>query len=524
MRLLDRHPNGLWAALLVVLVVATVAGTVVALVPALADTSGAGAEAALFYSGGAGGGVVAVQAAATANTATVTDSRSGSDLSFTTGTSSASSYLKNGDLESRSQASLQGVSLLDGVVKADRVTVEAVATVNASQATASGGSSAIVNLWVEGVGAVDAAAGSVTVPGVGTLAILSRSVADGSGSASAQIVGLRLTLTEASHGLPAGTVLVAGRASARADEASWKALTGTPTTSASPTKTKSPKPTATATPKTTPPPATTQPPATQYTTPTTPTTYPPMSTNGSPDAALLARFPGAIFPVVGTFYYTDDWQAPRVGHLHQGNDVFATYGSPAVAVQNGVITNMSTDGLGGNALHVLNDRGDYFYYAHFSAFAPGIADGVRVQAGQTIGYVGQSGNAQGTPPHLHFEVHPGGGTPTNPYPYLNAWRASGAVVSVAADESGQQVTSSFDPDLLTPEQLATAADSEAAPSTVVAVRVQGSLATLNRDLAVGAGSSSPGGAGSGLETFLALSSTVGLLAFKKLQLAGLLLP
>jgi murein DD-endopeptidase MepM/ murein hydrolase activator NlpD len=77
--------------------------------------------------------------------------------------------------------------------------------------------------------------------------------------------------------------------------------------------------------------------------------------------------------------------------------------------------------LGGNRLWLTDDRGTAYYYAHLSAYAPGITDGVRVRAGQVIGFVGNTGDAISTPPHLHFEVHPGNGDSVDPYPYLMAW-------------------------------------------------------------------------------------------------------
>ena len=71
-------------------------------------------------------------------------------------------------------------------------------------------------------------------------------------------------------------------------------------------------------------------------------------------------------------------------------------------------------------LWVAGDSGNGYYYAHLSAFAPGIHDGQRVRAGELVGFVGDTGNARGTSPHLHFEIHPGGIGPVNPYPLLRA--------------------------------------------------------------------------------------------------------
>ena len=74
--------------------------------------------------------------------------------------------------------------------------------------------------------------------------------------------------------------------------------------------------------------------------------------------------------------------------------------------------------LSGNGLKIARPDGTYFFYAHLSPLAPGIAVGTPVTAGQLVGYVGHTGNAGG--PHLHLEVHPGGGSAVNPYPIVKA--------------------------------------------------------------------------------------------------------
>lgn len=128
-----------------------------------------------------------------------------------------------------------------------------------------------------------------------------------------------------------------------------------------------------------------------------------------------------IFPVDGPHAFSDSWHSPRSGgRLHEGTDIFALRGTPTVAVRNGVIDKASflDRGLGGIALWVLGDDGNHYYYAHLESIAPGIADGAAVRAGQVLGYVGDTGNARSTPPHLHFGIYPGGGLPVNPYPYL----------------------------------------------------------------------------------------------------------
>ena len=115
--------------------------------------------------------------------------------------------------------------------------------------------------------------------------------------------------------------------------------------------------------------------------------------------------------------YSDTWGAPRSGgRRHKGTDVFAPYGSPAYAVTDGVITRLGNGGAGGITLYLRGNNGDVYYYAHNSRNL--VRAGQRVSRGEVIARVGQSGNAQGTSPHVHFEVHPGGGSPVNPYPFV----------------------------------------------------------------------------------------------------------
>jgi murein DD-endopeptidase MepM/ murein hydrolase activator NlpD len=121
------------------------------------------------------------------------------------------------------------------------------------------------------------------------------------------------------------------------------------------------------------------------------------------------------FPVNGPHTFTNDWHAPRRGHLHQGNDIFASAGTPCVACVSGTVHH----GEGKNAglyVRLVGDDGNVYYYMHLQRFA---ATG-HVPAGTVIGTVGDTGNAVGGPPHLHFEIHPGGGPAINPYPILVA--------------------------------------------------------------------------------------------------------
>lgn len=129
---------------------------------------------------------------------------------------------------------------------------------------------------------------------------------------------------------------------------------------------------------------------------------------------------GFAFPVKAPYSFVDTYGAPRAGYRrHQGVDIFAVSGTPVLAVVNGVVEEKGVNGLGGNKLWIRSPGDNWrYYYAHLSGFAAGIGNGTRVKKGQVIGYVGNTGNARTTPPHLHFESHVPAGAATNPYPIL----------------------------------------------------------------------------------------------------------
>lgn len=125
-------------------------------------------------------------------------------------------------------------------------------------------------------------------------------------------------------------------------------------------------------------------------------------------------------PTQAPCWFHDTWHDARSGgRRHVGTDIFTIPGEYVYAVADGRLTGRYWDGVSiraGNAWYLTSDTGDRFYYAHLDEFAPGLSVGSRVEAGQIIGWVGATGNA--TYPHLHFEIHPGGGEPVNPYPML----------------------------------------------------------------------------------------------------------
>ncbi len=121
-----------------------------------------------------------------------------------------------------------------------------------------------------------------------------------------------------------------------------------------------------------------------------------------------------VCPMVGPHTFRDSWGEPRSGgRTHTGLDLVAAEGAPLVAIESGTIWSPNWHYLGGIGLYLRGDSGDVYYYAHMASYGPGISDGVRVGAGQIVGYVGTTGNA--ATPHLHLGYQPGGGSLTNPY-------------------------------------------------------------------------------------------------------------
>ena len=122
-------------------------------------------------------------------------------------------------------------------------------------------------------------------------------------------------------------------------------------------------------------------------------------------------------PMSPPYSYIDSWGFARSGgRAHKGTDIMNAYGNRIHAYVDGVISRFSTSTLGGITLYLQGDDGNEYYYAHLSRYASRV--GQRVKAGELIAYNGASGNARFSGPHLHFEVHPGGGAPVNPYPWV----------------------------------------------------------------------------------------------------------
>ena len=187
-----------------------------------------------------------------------------------------------------------------------------------------------------------------------------------------------------------------------------------------------------------------------------------------PSKPAKPRFQGKqiVFPILGRTQLTNSFGDPRGQGAHEGEDIMAPRKAPALAAEAGRVKFHTGSGRAGCMLYLYGDSGTKYMYIHLNndltmtndnrgtcvqgvAFARGLKDGQRVLAGQPVGFVGDSGDADGISPHLHFEMHPGGGAAVAPYPHLRVakrllfYAAQGTIFTLAmtgkvvATESGQ---------------------------------------------------------------------------------------
>jgi hypothetical protein len=136
-----------------------------------------------------------------------------------------------------------------------------------------------------------------------------------------------------------------------------------------------------------------------------------------------------IFPVYGPSSFGDTYGADRADvTYHHGDDIVGELGQPLLAVTNGTVFSVGWNRVGGNRLWLRDHQGNLFYYAHLAAFSTSVRNGARVNAGEVIGFMGNTGDAEGAVTHLHFEVHPvsliylGYDGAVDPTTYLQSWR------------------------------------------------------------------------------------------------------
>jgi murein DD-endopeptidase MepM/ murein hydrolase activator NlpD len=296
------------------------------------------------------------------------------------------------------------LSVFNGEITASQVTGETHAIASSADATGDMGVSALTNLVVLGQSVTPAPNLRVPLGDWGNAIVLEQTgqrVDQPTPGYHDFVTALDIVLTADHGGLPAQSEIQIGYAEANA-QASEAA----------------------------PPPA-------APSTPTTTTKKPNGSKNGLPvESKPLKIHPdltqgGYVFPVYGTVSYGDTYGGARgdvSGGWHHGDDIFAPLGTPLLAVAHGTVFSVGWEKIGGWRLWLRDDSGNEFYYAHLSAYSPFAVNGAIVDAGDVLGFVGNTGDAQGTPYHLHFEVHPVGllglgyDGAVDPTPYLDSWK------------------------------------------------------------------------------------------------------
>jgi murein DD-endopeptidase MepM/ murein hydrolase activator NlpD len=338
------------------------------------------------------------------------------------------------DERAYAHSDLTGVSILGGVVTADSVTARSFADGRADQATGTFGGG-VTGLVVAGAAVSVQPGGQFEIPGIGYGAVNERRVVRSDGAYRGSEVALHIHLSADWHNLPAGTEILLGQAEAAATgrETVVRVDSGTAATptqvapgerggesTSDPSQLDAPViplPASDGTPTD----------SGDGITPTGIEAPPPGGFTLVPPVEVAVQqkleSPGYVFPVAGGAHYGHDYGNFRGDTgFHQGSDLFVPEGTPLVAVQAGVLHNVGWNRLGGWRLWIEDINGNWFYYAHLSAFSPIAVDGAHVNAGDVVGFVGHTGDAITTPPHLHFEIHPGGKWSVPPYDYLQAWQ------------------------------------------------------------------------------------------------------
>jgi murein DD-endopeptidase MepM/ murein hydrolase activator NlpD len=323
-----------------------------------------------------------------------------------TGSANASvSAVAGTNASATASAEVSTLSIFGGEITAVSVVAHASATAKPGSATGNNTGTYVTDLVALGQ---PVATGSTTVPLAdwGSL----RTIEAGSAGSTATgyhgfVTALDIHLTADHKGLPAGTSILVGYAEVAAEAAPPEPVLPAPKSKGQ----KGPKA------KPAPEPNSAFPPIRQP-----PKITPPLKTPG-----------GHVFPVYGPSSFIDTFGAFRgdvSGGWHHGDDIFAPLGAPLLACASGTVFSVGWNPVGGNRLWLRDGAGNLYYYAHLSAFSPMAVNGNKVNAGDVVGFVGNTGDAQGTPYHLHFEIHPVGllglgyDGAVDPTTYLTAWK------------------------------------------------------------------------------------------------------
>jgi murein DD-endopeptidase MepM/ murein hydrolase activator NlpD len=318
----------------------------------------------------------------------------------------------------KAESDVTALSLFGGEITADGVVARASAGTGYSGAGGNFLGSQVANLAVSGqpVGTQQ----HVQLGNWGTLTVgsqgIDRSAPAGARGYRGDLTELDVHLTADHGGLPAGSEIEIGFV-----ETAVQTAPPAPTTSA---------------------PTTTTAPAATTTAPSTTDQEPPLGDRPQlrPKRAAKPTLIGPlklhpkltakhyVFPIYGATSYIDSFGAARSDvSYHHGDDVFGQLGEPLVACADGTIFSVGWNKVGGNRLWIRDAAGNEFYYAHLSAFSTAAVNGAHIRAGEVVGFMGNTGDAEGTPVHLHFEVHPvsllylGYDGAVDPTPYLKAW-------------------------------------------------------------------------------------------------------
>ena len=300
-----------------------------------------------------------------------------------------------------------GVTLLDGLITATSVTSQAAAGAITTAEAQSGLQSTVEGLVVAGQPIVASPNQIVPIAGVGDLVVQEEvNAVRGPQATRAFVIALHLRVRQEYRGLPAGTEILVGYADAGAAVPDPTSLTNVDPLAA---------PSAPITPISSVIGSNSQdPPAGGF-------TMTPPITQEQVDQLLDGTY---MFPVLGATAndYSNDFGAPRADTgFHQGIDIFGATGAPILAINDGVLSNVGWNTLGGRRFWLTDRYGNQFYFAHLSGFSPLAKDGAQVKRGDVIAFLGNSGDAQGTPPHLHFEMHPAGAWAVPPFQYITSW-------------------------------------------------------------------------------------------------------
>ena len=313
----------------------------------------------------------------------------------------------SGDLATATAtAALNGIQLFGGELTIQQLVASANAEASATQAAGDISQTSVSEATFQGQPIAISPNGRIPLGDWGYMQTLVQTVGAGDPGTKGYHQSLRVLdihINTDHGGLPAGSEIIVGWAEVRAQASTETKTVTIPPGGPQPEKTKPQK---------------------------NPGNKPNQNNSGlvqpSPDLHPKLSRKGYVFPVYGQAWYSDSFGSPRADTgWHHGIDIFAPMGTPLLAVAKGTVFSVGWNNLGGNRLWLRDKNGNEFYYAHLSAFSPLAVNGMNVNAGDVLGFVGNSGDAITTPPHLHFETHTAGLLPlgydasaVDPYDWL----------------------------------------------------------------------------------------------------------